>query len=353
MKSSVIRVMFQAMNRSCAWNCQMRNCFLIIFFLSGHLVFAQVPKHIGNFTLFQQYYNPALMAYDNSAVKLLYRNQFAGFEGAPRSVLLSGELDLLDLQLLHSKNRHVSELNFHRRRQQQGLHAVGLSLWHDSFGAFTETQINANYSARVSLTSKVALRAGGVLSYNINRLNTAMLDFEDPSDQVYNYATSGSYNAQRLDVNVGLALTHENFYFAYALQNLVREGLYSGNDFLKGTISRRHIFQAGARKSVSETITVIANGLFNYDEFQLASFDLQAKSLFMKTCWVGIGYRQRAAYTMSAGFVLRKFIITYLYELPAGHASKLSNQTHEIGLTFDLIQVQPETWRQRRDVIVW
>lgn len=331
----------------------MKNCLMIILCLSGQALLAQMPKHIGNFTLFQQYYNPALTAYDYSSLKMFYRNQLTGFEDAPRSIFLSGELDLSDLQLLKAKNRYVSELNFHGHRQQAGYHAMGLSFWYNSFGAFTETQINMNYSARVSLTKALALRAGGVVSYNGNRLNMARLSFEQANDPVYVNASRGFYNAQRVDINVGLALTHEQFYIGYALQDVVREGLYFGDDFLLETVSRKHIVQGGARKTISEDLALVVNGLFNYDRFQRMSFDVQAKSVFLKTFWVGAGYRQRLAYTISAGFIMRKINLCYLLEMPAGRRSRLPNQTHEIALTFDMIQVHPDNWRQRRNAIVW
>lgn len=332
---------------------QMKNWLMIILCLSAHALFAQMPKHIGNFPLFQQYYNPALTAYDYSAMKIFYRNQFTGFEDAPRSIFLSGELDPSDLHLLTSKNRHVTELNYHRHRQRAGYHAMGMSLWYHSFGAFTETQINLNYSARVSLTKTLSLRAGGVVSYSGNRLDMDRLSFEQADDPVYSKASQGFYNARRVDINVGVALTHEQFYIGYALQDVVREGLYFGDDFLLGTVSRKHILQGGIRKPVSEEVSLIANGLFSYDKFQRASFDVQAKSVFLKTFWTGVGYRQRSAYTVTAGFIMRKINLSYLLEIPAGRASTLPYLTHEVVLSFDLIQVQQDSWRQRREAITW
>jgi hypothetical protein len=82
---------------------------LILFVCVTHTICAQMPKHLGNFSLFQQYYNPALTAYDYSAVKLLYRNQWTGFENAPQTILLSAELDPSDLRLLKAKNVHVAD----------------------------------------------------------------------------------------------------------------------------------------------------------------------------------------------------------------------------------------------------
>lgn len=331
----------------------MKNCFVIILCISMQALWAQMPKHIGNFALFQHYYNPALTAYDYSSLKMFYRAQYTGFHDAPRSIFISGELDPSDLRLVNSQNRHVSELNYHNRRQEAGHHAVGLAIWHDSFGAFTETQFNMNYSARVSLTRALALRAGGVVSYNINRLNTTRLSFEQANDPVYDKASRGFYNAHRADINVGLALTHEQFYIGYALQNVMRDGLYFGEDFLRETVSRKHLVQGGARKTISEDIELVINGLFSYNRFQRSSFDVQAKSVFLKTFWAGAGYRQRAAYTITAGFIMRKINLSYLLEIPAGRASALSNLTHEVALTFDLIQVQPDNWRHRREAIIW
>lgn len=43
----------------------------------------------------------------------------------------------------------------------------------------------------------------------------------------------------------------------------------------------------------------------------------------------------------------------YLFEIPVGQSSNFSNFTHEIALSYDLIQVHPDSWCDRRSAIVW
>ena len=91
--------------------------------------FAQSRKYMSQFSHLQGYFNPALTAYEGSMVKGLVRNQWAGWEGAPKSYFVSAELDFANLG-------GDSDL---------GKNAVGVNLLNDEYGAFTESELQAAY----------------------------------------------------------------------------------------------------------------------------------------------------------------------------------------------------------------
>jgi hypothetical protein len=66
---------------------------LAFLLLSGLTAQAQTRKNISQFSHFQSYFNPGLTGYEGSTVRGFVRNQWAGFEGAPKTYFFSTEID--------------------------------------------------------------------------------------------------------------------------------------------------------------------------------------------------------------------------------------------------------------------
>ena len=98
--------------------------------------FAQSRKYMSQFSHMQGYFNPALTAYEGTMVKGLVRNQWAGWEGAPKMNFVSAELDLANLG-------GSSDL---------GKNAIGVNLLSDEYGAFTESELILSYSTRIQVS---------------------------------------------------------------------------------------------------------------------------------------------------------------------------------------------------------
>jgi type IX secretion system PorP/SprF family membrane protein len=115
--------------------------------------FGQSRKYMSQFSHLQGYFNPALTAYEGSMVKGLVRNQWAGWEGAPKSYFVSAELDFANLG-------GSSDL---------GKNAVGVNLLNDEYGAFTESELILSYATRIQVSEKAGLRMGAGLNIRHER----------------------------------------------------------------------------------------------------------------------------------------------------------------------------------------
>src|SRR3990170_8225358 len=170
---------------------------------------AQNRKHSSSFSLPQQYYNPAFTGFKGSVIRAYYRDQWTGFDGAPKTLFISGEVNLADFQ---EKVKPRAEANLQVIAKTGIRHSVGLSFLHDSFGPFVENQIFASYRSLINLSAKVKLQAGAAIAYHAQTLDGSKLTADeagDPSLQNYINRTSRS---GRMDFNIGLALSGENFY---------------------------------------------------------------------------------------------------------------------------------------------
>jgi type IX secretion system PorP/SprF family membrane protein len=290
---------------------------------------AQSKIDITQFSLIQQYYNPSLTGNQGSVMRALYRNQWTGFEDAPKTIFVSGEFSLSDLS--------ASKASAVRRSTNPGAeNALGLSVLHDSFGPYSETQVYLSYGSAIRLSESLNLRWGSALSYKSNRLdgNKLIVDQDDPKHQ---HLLNHNNRKSRIDMNLGIALSSGNYYFAYALQDAARNGfIRTGDDFMEESYSRKHVLQAGYRTSLSKQFGLVVNGLYLYDKLHKETAEVQLKGVYDNMLWAGAGYRKDLAFNFTAGVRLNQLQLGYAYEMPAGDASAIPNNTNEIVISYRL-----------------
>ena len=311
---------------------------------------AQSRKHIANFSLFQQYFNPALTGYEGSVIKTLYRNQWTGFEDAPKTIFASGELNLEDLATWKKTDESGSQPDTYR--QPGGGHAFGISLLHDRFGPFSETQVNLSYGSSVQLSEALSLRWGGALTYSSYYLDGNSLTLDQENDPEYAGLFGQDNRTAKADLNLGLMLTAENYYIGYAMQDVTKGKLITtGDNYLKDTFQQQHVIQAGYRTALSDDFGLVANAIYRYDAAQKETMEGQLKGVYQNTIWAGAGYRKDLAYSLTAGLRLNQLKIAYVYENPVRDASQINKSTNEISLSYNLAPVKHT--KQSRQVTIW
>lgn len=302
---------------------------------------AQSKIDITQYSLLQQYYNPALTGSQGSVVKALYRNQWTGFEDAPKTIFVSGELLTSDLGAAKA---------YEGRRGSAG-NAFGLSVLHDSFGPYSETQVYFSYGSAIRLTESLNLRWGSALSYKSNRLDGTKLtvDQDDPKHQ---HLLGQNNRKGRVDLNLGIALSSENYYLAYGLQDVTRKGLLrTGDDFFEESYSRKHVLQAGYRTSLTEQFGIVANALYLYDKLEKETAEVQLKGVYNNMFWAGAGYRKDLAFNLTAGVRLNQLQLGYAYEMPTSDAQAMPNNTNEIVISYQLFDSRNS--RRGSRLLIW
>jgi type IX secretion system PorP/SprF family membrane protein len=301
---------------------------------------AQNRKHVANFSLFQQYFNPALTGYEGSMVKTYYRNQWTGFEDAPKTIFASAELDLADLNAWKKDDVLRSSQQDGYDRQQGAKHAFGLAVMNDRFGPFTENQVQLSYGTRVRLSESLSLRWGTAFTYSAQQLDASRLVTDQESDPEFSNFNGQSAKVGKFDLNMGLMLTAENFYLGYAMQDITKGKMSTGDDYLNDAFPQQHVVQAGVRAAVSEQVGLVANGLYRYDERLKETMEGQLKAVYQNMFWVGGGYRRDLAYSFNGGVRLSQLKIGYTYEMPTADARYLDKATNEVMVTYNLIPVK-------------
>jgi type IX secretion system PorP/SprF family membrane protein len=269
---------------------------------------------------------------NGTLVKAYYRNQWAGFEGAPKTIWISGEVNVGG----RTKQSESGLPDEHIVSKSGIKHAAGLSVLHDSFGPFVESQIFGNYKSSVNLTRKVQLHAGATVAIHTHRLDGSKLTSEEANDPSLSKYINQTNKASRFDFNIGMALSGENFYMGYAMQNLKGKLTSTTDNFFSSNGELQYVVQGGYRKSLNDKVGFVFNGLYRYDDLLKDTWEGQLKGVFYNTAWIGVGYRKSLAYSLHAGFRLKQLMIGYAYEVPTGDAQMIGNGISEIMLTYDL-----------------
>ena len=275
-------------------------------------------------------------------LKSYYRNQWAGFDGAPKTFFLSAEVNLSDYrgtsESLSGEEPPVAKAGIQ--------HSVGLSVLYDSYGPFIENQIFLSYRSRINITKKVSLQAGGAVAYHLQTLDGRSLTSEEASDPSISKYSNQTSRSGRLDFNVGLAVTGADFYAGYAMQNVVGSMDERNSGFQRNS-EIQYIAQGGYRKALSEKFGLVINALIRFDKHIDETIEGQVKSVFYNTAWLGVGYRNQLAYSFNLGFRMKQLRVGYAYEIPTGDAQMTGSGTNEILVTYDLKKIiYPRLTRQ-------
>ena len=308
---------------------------IIIFLFAAWGVQAQNRKQVSQFSLFQQYFNPALTGYEGSMVKTYYRDQWTGYDGAPRTFFLSGELNMAHLAgrmtPAQARNLELAPVK----------NALGLAILRDHFGPFQETQFNASYGSRVRLTRTMSLRAGVALAYQLNRLNPEKVLVDDLSDPDYQRLFESDNNqTHKFDVNAGLMLTEQNFYLGYAIHDLAKGKLSAGEQYYQDTYPLHHVVQAGYRRGLTDEFGLVFNGIYRYDSKLKETVEGQLKGVWDNTFWAGAGYRHNQAITFITGVRIDQFHIGYGREMATGKANGINAGTNEVMIPYHRVPLK-------------
>ena len=300
---------------------------LILALLLSIASYGQSRKYMSQFSHMQGYFNPALTAYEGTMVKGLVRNQWAGWEGAPKMNFVSAELDFANLG----------------GSGDLGKNAIGVNLLSDEYGAFTESELILSYSTRIQVSEKAGLRMGAGLNINSIRLDGSRLTTEQANDPTLTQYVGGFADMNILDLNIGMSVTHPNYYVSYAVHN-VNEGSISSGDIFMDKKPRVGIAQAGYRNRFSENVTVITNAMWRTQSDLPANVEFNMKFLFRDKFWVGGGHRVDYANNAQVGVLLGKLRFGYVYEWPMLKSYLLPNQTHEFMVSMRLFGGNATIW---------
>lgn len=301
------------MNRQVSYRYLTRLVILGMFCTSVSSVDAQQLFRRSQFMTNPYLSNPAIAGTTlESPISMSFRNQWAGFEGAPETYTVSG---------------HTSLPN------RIGVGALVYS--DDTGGAISQAGLELTGTYTIDLNNYDAVSFGlGVMasqwSFDNNSLN--VWDVEDPALQW------GMEQSLSLDAHFGMMVFGDTYAFGFAIPQLIQSSTGMQTTLLGGSQDNdriRHFrFMGHYRYDVSEMFSIEPSAMVRLTERTPAQLDVYFKGEYANTAWLALGFRTRDAVVIGLGGAYRSFELAYSYDVTNTRARFLSPHTHEVTLTY-------------------
>ena len=247
---------------------------LILSFLAGGVA-AQSDVQYTHFTFNKLAYNPgytgAKGAFDALA---LYRNQWSGIEGAPRTIHV---------------NAHTP---FAGKRN-----GMGIALTSDEIGKVSTNSVDMSYAYRIKLGDANTLSLG--VSGRLEQLRFKWSDSEaiDPDDPEI---PVGDETAFATNFGTGAYFLGKKYYFGLSVPRLLKSGLYQDRSDRKDNPRTAYVM-GGFSALLTNNVELVPSILVSVNPAAPVDVDLNANFILMKVFWLGGTYRLGDSFDALAG----------------------------------------------------
>lgn len=244
----------------------------------------------------------------------LYRTQWIGLEGAPKTLNLS----------------------YHQPLENTNL-GLGGNIVHDEIGPSTTTNfaVDVSYTIHFENESRLAfgIKAGGQLL----NIDYTKLNHYNPSDVSFRNNINSQFSP---NIGAGLFYYNENSYLGLSVPMLLQTKMY--DEFAYSDVNRRQHFYLTGGKVYDLSYNLKFKPAFIAKMVAGAPLqvDLTGNFLINEKFTVGVAYRWSAALSALVGFKVNDRVsIGYGYDRETTRLANFNSGSHEIFLQFDLFKI--------------
>jgi type IX secretion system PorP/SprF family membrane protein len=281
---------------------------------------AQQQAVYTNFLINNYYYNPAIAGSRQVHVaNLSYRNQWAGFEGAPVSIMGS----------------------FYGSHRNQGKHGYGALIMTDKAGLTQRTGIYANYAYHLKMGNKVKMGLGiqpGYVQYRITLYDVRMADLGD------DVLTGNILSQNAIDLNGGFHVYSDKFFVMGSVSQLLGDAVKftTFNPSLKMHYTAIAGYNIMSKKKKPKKTVVQPAIMMKYTSPVPPQFDFMLKAIYNKKIWGGLTFRTNDAASICIGYDLKeRYSFGYSFDYSISGINRYQSGTHEIVMSFVLTKNKP------------
>jgi type IX secretion system PorP/SprF family membrane protein len=277
----------------------------------SYLSFGQQLTFNSQYMLNPYLINPAAAGTNERLnVATSFRQQWAGFNDAPRTQMLS-------FNMLAGENM-----------------GVGAVLYNDITGPLRNIGFTGSYAYHLDVNNDNKISFGLSLSLTQHVLDANSFILNDDVDATLN---SGNMKSLNPDAAFGIQYYGKNYHIGIAAPQLIENKYKFGNDFEEINRHVRHYYLTGAYKfEINEEFEIEPSTLLKYAPAAPFQFDINARLIYAGSMWVGLSYRDRASMVAMVGMERAQFKIGYSYDYVISNIRNYSGGTHELYLSFVL-----------------
>ena len=324
---------------------------MTLLLLSAKLSLAQVDYRFNQFMQNPLPVNPAFSGIEDFVdVKIGYRAQWAGFEGAPTNMFLSGNMALkispgndfkdrgIRIYEPEAYNEKETDDEFGYRKGKR--HGVSFYLLQNSDGGFFNLGGFANYAYHLRITNQLVWSVGAGVGYEFNRFDVNGISVQNPAnDPTYqDYIKNSRNQRSNLKVNLGTVIYHRQLFLGYSAINAVDYNIGGTNNYFdEQTTFITHTIQAGFRYRWRYGYLITPSVLVRIRPDNPTEYIVLVRARFQDKLWAGVQYTYNGSVGASIGTYLTKNIgFNYAYEFPTSQIRRATAGSHEIILAIKL-----------------
>ncbi|UGU16292.1 type IX secretion system membrane protein PorP/SprF [Sinomicrobium kalidii] len=290
----------------------MKKLFLVLGLLGSWITFAQQEPQYTQYMYNTVSVNPGYAGTRGVASILgLYRQQWAGLEGAPET----------------------AQFSIHSPISYRG-HGLGLSIINDEIGPSRDTYVNASFSYKLQLGYDTWLNLGIMAGGSFLEVNYDKLNIHDPGDP----ELSGRLSKFSPNIGAGAYLHASNWYVGLSVPALLETHFY---DDIQQSVAKEkmHFYLIGGYVfDLSPTLKFKPAALVKAVSGAPLGVDVSANFLFNEKFTLGAAYRWDAAVSALAGFSITEGLhVGYTYDWDTTGLGNYNSGTHEVFLRFEFV----------------
>ena len=297
--------------------------FISILFIT-EFTFSQQLPHYSLYMFNEAIINPALVGTkDHDYVTLILRDQWNGFDGAPKTQLISYE------------------------QKYYEVYGIGVGVINDKTGPIS------NLSGLLSGSYRIPFNDNAISIGVTGRLGQYKFDNSEitlENDGVVDPAMQGGLErVLEHSITLGTQYTHDDYYVGVSLPNLISSKLHVGNDGRNKIINHYYV-NAGYHYSLNPKIDLEPSLMFKKTGPSPLQMDLNMRAVYDDFLWGGISYRTKDAIVIMLGMDYLDYRFAYSYDITTSALSIPSYGSHGLMLSYRMKQINKDLEKINKDL---
>ena len=290
---------------------------------------AQQQGQFSQYMLNYYMVNPAVSGTEDFIdIKLGYRLQWTGIEGAPRNYYLSAHSPIGKLHGYHHGKRANKQMLDH--------HSVGGMFNGQTTGPLSRLAGYASYAYHLPLDAKHFLSMGimaGAIQYSLTPTFGTNQQVDD------NAINSSNFSSIVPDGSIGVWFYSEDYFAGISTTQLFDNKLnINTSDENNASLNRHYYLAGGYGIKLNRETKFIPSTLIKYSNNVLQA-DLNAKIKYLGKIWGGASYRHNDALVFLAGCLIAKQVeLGMSYDVTTSNLKGFAGGTYEFVLGYRFSQ---------------
>ncbi|EHQ44221.1 PorP/SprF family type IX secretion system membrane protein [Myroides odoratus] len=241
----------------------------------------------------------------------LYRTQWVGLEGAPKTATVSVNTPLGD----------------------SGL-GLGVSFVNDHLGVMDNNTLSIDLSYAIYLNYEYKLAFGLKGSGSLLDVNYSKLNIYNPTDPVVEDDVKNEFTP---NIGAGLFLYSDKAYLGLSAPHLLTRSRYDDNN-VKTLREKMHLYLTGGYVfDLNPNLKFKPAAMVKMEQGSPLQIDVSANFMFVDKFTVGAAYRWDASVSGLVGFqVSENIFVGYSYDAETSKLARYNSGSHEIFMRFTL-----------------